>query len=407
MGEKGAAPTAADEGVMQGFPADRDHRVTFENWQSSPFNRWSFHHVSEILHTARIPRGGSRWELPAATGAPDLGSVSFALPGGGVSTIGDWLPASYTDGMLVLHEGAVVLERYQNGMRPESLHLSMSVGKSMTSLLAGILVDRGAIRLDAPVTEYVPEIDGSGYTGATIQHLLDMAVALDYVEDYTDPEYEFWKIDYACGFGPDLGGAPADCIIDLLKTFRGVARPHGEVFLYCSPDTDLLGIVCERVTGTRFAELYARELWEPIGAEWDADIALDPAGTAVVDGGFDVALRDYGRIGQMVLDGGVAQGRQIVPAAWIEECWKPNHEPFLRSPAAELFPDGSYHNKWWQFGGRLHAWGIHGQVIAIHRESRTVVVIVSSEPTPDDDETRLTHSAIVEAVTRALGSPGG
>lgn len=395
--------TAADEGVMQGFPPDREHRVTFENWQLPPFNRWSFHHVSEILHTARIPRSGDRWELPVAAGAPDLESVSFEVPGGGgTSTVGAWLPSSYTDGMLVLHDGAVVLERYQNGMLPESLHLSMSVGKSMTSLLAGILVDRGLIRLDAPVTDYVPEIDGSGYTGATIQHLLDMAVALDYTEDYTAAEHEFWKIDYACGFGPDRGGAPADCILDLVKTFRGVDRPHGEVFQYASPDTDLLGIVCERVTGTRFPELYAREVWGPLGAEWDADIALDPAGTAVVDGGFDVALRDYGRIGQLVLDGGVANGRRVVPAAWIEECWRPNREPFLRSSAVELLPDGSYHNKWWQSGGRMHAWGIHGQVIAIHRESRMVVIIVSSEPTPDDETTQRTHAAVVEAITRSF-----
>lgn len=402
MTETTRIPTAADEGVMRGFPPDREHRVTFENWQLPPFNRWSFHHVSEVLHTARIPRSGATWELPVETGGPDLEPVEFELPGGGTSTIGEWLPSSYTDGMLVLHDGAVVLERYQNGMRPESLHLSMSVGKSMTSLLAGILVYRGLIGLDTPVTEYVPEIEGSGYTGATVQHLLDMAVALDYVEDYTDPEHEFWKIDYACGFGPDRGGAPADCILDLLKTFRGVDRPHGEVFLYCSPDTDLLGIICERATGTRFADLFARELWGPLGAEWDADIALDPAGTAVVDGGFDVSLRDYGRIGQMVLDGGRASGRQVVPAGWIEECWQPNREPFLRSTAVELIPDGSYHDKWWQFGGRLHAWGIHGQMIAIHPESKTVVVIVSSEPTPDDDDARRTHAAIAEAITRSL-----
>jgi len=402
MTETTSIPAAADEGVMQGFPPGRDRRVTFENWQLPPFNRWSFQHVSEILHTARVPRSGERWELPVATGAPDMEAVSFEISGGGTSTIGEWLPSSYTDGMLVLHDGAVVLERYQNGMRPESLHLSMSVGKSMASLLAGILVDRGLIRLDAPVTDYLPEVAGSGYDGAAVQHLLDMAVALDYVEDYTDPEFEFWKVDYACGFGPDRGEAPADCIIDLVKLFRGIDRPHGEVFLYCSPDTDLLGIICERVTETRFADLFTSELWGPLGAEWDADIALDPAGTAVVDGGFDVSLRDYGRVGQLVLDGGVANGNQVVPAKWIEECWKPNREPFRRSTAAQLYPDGSYHNKWWLIGGRLHAWGIHGQVIAIHRESRTVVVIVSSEPAPDDDAARLTHAAVVEAITNAF-----
>jgi len=380
-------PTA---GVMEGFPPPPEQRVTLDNWQLPPFNRWSFQHVGEVVHTARIPRSGPVWELPTASGGLDPSTVGFTTATGEETTLADWLPGSFTDGLLVLRDGRVVFEAYQNNMRPESLHLSMSVGKSLTSLLTGILVDRGDVTLDAPVTRYVPELEGTGYAGATVQHLLDMSVALDYVEDYTDPAAEFWRVDYACGFGPDRGGATAHCLIDLLLEFRGVDRPHGEVFLYCSPDTDLLGIVCERATGTRFADLFARELWGPLGAEWDADVVVDPAGTAVVDGGFSVALRDYGRVGQLVLNNGIAGDRRVVPEWWIEEAWRPNLEPFARSDAAELTPGGSYHNKWWQFDGRLHAWGIHGQLVVVHRESATVVVFTSSGPIPDDDVSVLT-----------------
>jgi CubicO group peptidase (beta-lactamase class C family) len=328
--------------------------------------------------------------------------VRFTTGAGEATTLGEWLPASYTDGLLVLRNGSVALEHYQNGMEPQTLHLSMSVGKSMTSLLVGILAGRGLIDPSSPVTDHVPELADSGYAEATVQHLLNMAVALEYVEDYLDPAAEFWKVDVACGFVPDRPDAPAHCIIDLLQTFRRAGRPHGDVFLYCSPNTDVLGIICERVTGTRLAELFARELWGPLGAEWDANIGLDPVGTAVVDGGFSVSLRDYARVGALVLNQGRAAGRQVVPEAWIRAAWEPNREPFRRSNAEARIPGGSYRNKWWAFDERLHAWGIHGQLIAIDRASRTVVAIVSSNPLPDEDADFTTHRNLVNAL---VGSP--
>src|SRR5207248_382385 len=129
-------------------------RVTLDNWQFPPFNRWSFQHVGEVVHTARIPRSGPVWELPTASGGLDPSTVGFTTATGEETTLADWLPGSFTDGLLVLRDGRVVFEAYQNNMRPESLHLSMSVGKSLTSLLTGILVDRGDVTLDAPVTRY-------------------------------------------------------------------------------------------------------------------------------------------------------------------------------------------------------------------------------------------------------------
>jgi CubicO group peptidase (beta-lactamase class C family) len=393
------ARTAAEEGIMQGAPPPVDRRVDLANWQLPPWNRWSFQHVSEVLRTARIPREGPVWALPA--GPADLSGVEFTTGSGESTTLGEWLPASFTDGLLVLRNGSVAFEHYQNGMAPETLHLSMSVGKSMTSLLVGILAGRGLVDPSSLVTDLVPELGGSGYAEATVQHLLNMAVALDYVEDYLDPAAEFWKVDVACGFIPDRPDAPAHCLIDLLPTFRRADRPHGDVFLYCSPNTDLLGIMCERATGTRFADLFARELWGPLGAEWEANVGLDPVGTAAVDGGFSVSLRDYARVGALVLNEGRAAGRQVVPEAWVRAAWEPNLEPFRRSTAEALIPGGSYRNKWWGFDGRLHAWGIHGQLIAIDPASQTVVAIVSSNPLPDDDADFTTHRNLVNALVRS------
>jgi CubicO group peptidase (beta-lactamase class C family) len=114
-----------------------------------------------------------------------------------------------------------------------------------------------------------------------------------------------------------------------------------------------------------------------------------------------VSLRDYARVGALVLNEGRAAGRQVVPEAWVRAAWEPNLEPFRRSTAEALIPGGSYRNKWWGFDGRLHAWGIHGQLIAIDPASQTVVAIVSSNPLPDDDADFTTHRNLVNALARS------
>jgi CubicO group peptidase (beta-lactamase class C family) len=380
---------------MVGFPPPADRRVTLENWQGPPWNRWSFLHTREVLPTARISRGAKSWEL-APTPATDLESLEFDGLDGRTMLAG-FLDQSWTDGLLVLHRGRIACEQYRNGMGRSSRHLAMSVSKSITSLVIGILVDRGLIRLDAPLTEYVPELKGTAYEGAAVQHALDMEVSMTWREDYMGTESEFWRLDAACGWGPLRPGA-AGCLLDFMRTLDGDG-PHGVRTQYASPNTDLLGIVAERVSGTRFADLVATELWQPMGAEFDADIALDPAGSAVADGGFCVALRDFGRIGQLLLEA----GRNVVPRWWVEECMRGDPKPFESGSYGVDLPGGSYHNQWWHFDGRTFALGIHGQMIALDAKTQMVVVFVSSAPFPTDPVVRDSQRRVVSALARELG----
>ena len=157
-------------------------------WQVGPGNRWAYQHVDEMVPTVVVSRGdGAVLDLPQRPLDLD---------------VGDFLETQYVDGLAVLHEGALVLEAYRNEMQPETLHLSQSVGKSVLGLLVGIL------RLDpaSPVVEYVPEVAGSGYAGATVQHLLDMTAAIDFVEDYAT----FWRYDVACAWHPPHPEASAN-----------------------------------------------------------------------------------------------------------------------------------------------------------------------------------------------------
>src|SRR5207237_6963902 len=144
-----------------------------------------------------------------------------------------------------------------------------------------------------------------------------------------------------CGWLPPRQGA-APTLFDFLKESHLDGR-HGERFQYSSLNPDLLGLVAERVTGSRFAAVASRYLWHPAGMEFDADITLDPGGTAVADGGYCITLRDLARIGQIFLNGGRAADRQVVPASWVEECRQPNPKPFdATSFGADLGGD-SYH----------------------------------------------------------------
>jgi CubicO group peptidase (beta-lactamase class C family) len=342
-----------------------DPRAPLESWQIGPFNRWAYQHVGEVVPTVPVPRGdGPVRELP-----------SRPLP------LNDLESPPGLDGLAVLHDGALIHERYTHGMTPATRHISQSVAKSVLGLLVGVLAGRGALDPDAPVTALVPEVAGSGYAGATLRHLLDMTAATDFVEDYE----HFWAYDAACGWYPQGPELPARTILEYLATIGPATdgRAHGDVFHYASPNTDLLGVAAERAGGAPLADLIARELWGPLGAEADAELAVDPAGTAVISGGFCATARDYARIGQVVLEG----GSHVVPAAWLAAlgsgaagAWDRRAWP---SPDGDTGESG-YAAKWWAADGRITARGIHGQLIAVDREARVVVAALSSWPEATD-----------------------
>jgi CubicO group peptidase (beta-lactamase class C family) len=291
------------------------------------------------------------------------------------------IETAYADGVTVVHKGKLVAERYSGEMTETSLHLSQSVGKSILGLLVGIL----GIDTRQRVTEWVPEVADSGYADAAVHHLLDMTAAIDFVEDYE----AFVRYDYACGWAPEVPDSPGT-ILEFLPTIGPAAWQHGERFHYATPNTDLLGLVAERAGGSPLAELFARELWAPMGAEQDAALTVDPAGTGAIGGGFCATLRDYARLGALV----AGQGRDIVPAAYIERLGNGDATAWAERTVPNIGGDG-YGNQWWNRDGFTMARGIHGQLIAVADE--TVVTVMSSWPAALD---RAPDAAQLQAIAR-------
>jgi CubicO group peptidase (beta-lactamase class C family) len=352
-------------------------------WQEGPWNRWSYQHVEEFVAVETVGHDRARTRAwSSATGELD-------------DLVDAFVADAWVDGVVVVHRATIVCERYANGMTPETLHISQSVGKSVLGLIVGVLVGHGVLGRNDLATTYVPEITGSGYDGATVGHLLDMTAAVDFVEDYAD----FWRYDAACGWHPPAPGVP-ETILAYLPTIGPGGWSHGERFHYVSPNTDLLGIVVERAAGRRLPELLADELWAPLGAERGALLAVDGRGTAVISGGVCACLRDYARLGQLVADSGAG----IVPGPWIDSLGDGSAEAWsagTSDPSARAGTTG-YADQWWCLDGRPTARGIHGQLVTVQRGSEVVVTVLSSQPDALDPRLARVQRTFANAVCDRL-----
>ena len=153
---------------MHEFPPKSADQVTLANWRTSPFNRWAFHHVREVVPSADIPNDPHDvWRL--AEEPVDTGGLLIENDQGALG-LDDFLTNTATDGLVVLHHGRIVIERYPDDMPSETPHILMSVSKSLLGLLAGIQIERGELTEEALATDYLPELSETAYAGATVRH---------------------------------------------------------------------------------------------------------------------------------------------------------------------------------------------------------------------------------------------
>src|ERR1035438_4349140 len=302
---------------VQGVP------VTVRNWQDPPVNRWAYWHVAEILPVYRVSHGhGPARGLPAAPRRPgDVLDTDVVRVDGSADTVGGVLADTFTDAYAVLQDGELVTEWYDGQGAPDRPHALMSVSKSLVGCVAAVLIDRGRLAADAQITDYVPELSGSGYAGATVRHVLDMTSGVRFTEEYANPHADIRRLDEWIGWRPDDSGDEPRGLYRFLATLPAEV-PHGARFLYRSAESDVLGWVCERAAGQAMAWLLSELIWAPMGAGHDADLLHDGLGTAVHDGGLCATARDVARFGQLLLDGGVVPDeaggtRRAVPAAWL------------------------------------------------------------------------------------------
>ncbi len=352
------------------------------DWDRPPWNRWAFQHMREILPTVEVWRGKGAVRAFKRRNV-ELDELLMAGVDGEASTLFKVLDDTYTDGFLVIKDGAIIYERYFNGMNGRTLHLSQSVAKSFTGALAGILIGRKLLDVAVPVTEYLPELAETAWKGASLQQVLDMTTGVKFSEEYTDPYSEVGMVDVASGWKPPPPGADPSFkwpthVLELILRLKEAVREHGERFEYRSIETDVLAFCMERVTGKRLPQLLSEELWQKMGAEESGSLTVDAAGYGLAEGGLNATLRDYGRFGQLMLE----NGGGIIPASWIEATRNGNHGIF-GEPYTLTLPQGAYRNQFWIEDPRsrnLMARGVFGQWIYINYDHNMVVVKLSSWP---------------------------
>jgi CubicO group peptidase (beta-lactamase class C family) len=346
----------------------------------------SFRSMDTLFTTRTVARGGPVWTLPHDTRALD---IRYSWQGQGY-TAPQFLERTYTNALLVLKDGHVVSEIYRNATNERTRFIGWSMTKSLTSVLIGCALAEGRIdSLDTPISHYLPELRGGGYEGVSIRHVMQMRSGVDYEERYD--------------FG-NPGRAASNHIAALVKNVarftdaaRTLPRIHepGAFFQYKTIDTAVLGWLVERVTQGSVAAYTARCLWEPLGAESDGFYIMDGlpgVGREFSGAGFNATLRDYARFGQMVLDGGVANGRRIVSAEWIRQSTQPSGPEDNRR--------GGYGLQWWTFANsKAAAIGLQGQYIYVDPSTRTVVVKLSYFPPGDNSALDAETAAFLGAVS--------
>lgn len=299
---------------------------------------------------------------------------------GRAGSVDDLMRNEHLSGLLVLHRGEILLERYGLGLTREGRWQSSSVVKSLASILVGAAMHDGLIRsLDDLVTDFVPElVSAPAYEGVTLRHLLMMSSGVDFSEDYED-----LNSDVVRRYMRPIAERRPGAVLEGLRDSRRIAAP-GERFAYNTGDTYLLGIVLSRVTGGSVAEYCSRRVWGPMGMEQDGYFTLDSdEGIEVMGSCCGATLRDYGRLGQLMLNDGVAlNGDRVLPVGWVSESTAPSAPAFQ----FDLWEDRGagfqgYGYLWWVLRpGTYSAIGVYGQWIHVIPEQDLVFVMIGAMP---------------------------
>jgi CubicO group peptidase (beta-lactamase class C family) len=343
--------------------------------------------IEKIFKTDVIRRGDHVHPLPVAA-KPIAPAWTYA---GKDWTIDSYMAAYRVSGLLVLKDGRIVLEKYALGRKPTDRWTSFSVAKSVTSTLVGAAIQDGKIKsIDDPITRYVPELKGSAYEGVSVRQMLMMSSGVKWNEDYTDP-----KSDVAVA-GQKVTEPGVDPMVSYLRKLPR-AHPPGSTFHYNTGETDLVGVLVAKASGMSLARYASEKIWKPYGMEQDGVWVTDPGGMNRGGCCISMTLRDYGRVGQFVLDGGVANGKAIVPPDWTRQATSKQ----IANPD-DKNPGGGYGWFWWiRSAEEYDANGIFGQTIGTFPKERLIIVQNAAWPAATGKELGAARAAMFQAVKAA------
>jgi CubicO group peptidase (beta-lactamase class C family) len=373
-------------GWMQGSPPPADKRILASQagHMRFPMTRWAFSNMRQFCPTVRVGADGVQTATYPRALRDDLDGVLVTPIGSSLMTFAETLIENFTDGILVLHKGAVVYERWFGVTGPDTRHIAFSMTKSFIGTVAEMLIEEGMLDPAAPIGALIPELAASGFADATLRQVLDMTTGIDFNEDYTDPNSGIGAFSNALGLTPRPAGyTGATNMLEFLPTI-GKVGAHGDGFTYRTANTVVLGWVLARATGKPVHHLLTQRLWAPLGMAADADMLVDSAGTPFSGGGLCLRLEDLARFGEAVRSGGHnAAGEQVIAAAAIARIFAGGDPERLAKATYPALPGASYRSQWWithNPHGAISARGIHGQTLWIDPAAQMVVARFASHP---------------------------
>ena len=375
-------------GLMDGTPPSLNQRIRFEDdrFLDFPNNRWSLSHMRELVPTVNVWRGenmASDLGSADASAAADIDGLRFEDMHGLSRTWADSLGETYTDGILVLHRGRRVYERYFGALQAQRPHACFSITKSYAGTLAALLLHEGVLDETRKVPFYLPEMGATAYADATLREVLDMQVGVAYSELYADPTAEIWDYARAGNFrARDRNYAGPGNLYEFLLTLQKEGE-HGRAFAYKTINTDVLCWIMARVTGCPLAEMLSQRIWSRIGCEQDAYLTVDSIGVAFGGGGLNASLRDMARFGELMRRGGEWQGHQVIASEVVADIRRGAEPDEFAKAGYTLLPGYSYGNMWWVAHNQLEVFearGIHGQRIYVAPRAEVVIARFASHP---------------------------
>ncbi|MCK1296074.1 serine hydrolase [Bradyrhizobium sp. 30] len=272
------------------------------------------------------------------------------------------------NGLIVLKNGEIVVERYGYARTENARFTSMSMAKNITSLLVGVAADRGLVALDAPAAEYSKELEGCEYGSTRIDHLLTMSSGLSFTESYDGND------DVARMLRAADTGKPR--LLSVLRSVFDRQAEPGTRFAYASAETGVLGRVLAGATKRTVSELTSEWLWKPTGAERDAFWVLSyDDGQERSWGNLNATLRDWARVGLLLANDGRVRDRQVVPREYLLAATAPDRQPLAFRPY-NATPYFGYGRQFWvfPFASRTFAMiGAHGQRLFVQPDSGVVM----------------------------------
>lgn len=352
----------------------------------------NFRNLDRFVPTSEMAPSPDPWDMGDNAGTLDYTGNFRGEP----TTLDAFIELSATSAFLVIKDGNIIHEQYAHGDKRDSLHVSFSVAKSFTSALIGIALHEGKLEsLDDPIRKYLPALTSEAFDGVTVKHVLQMASGIRFSEVYTDPSSDINKMTTL---------VPPMSYIEYINTL-GREHPPGTFNHYASINTQLLGILLVTVTGESLTDYMTSRLWHPLGMENKGLWVLDEQGYELAMGGLAASARDYAKLGELYLNKGKREDKQILPEGWAEESVTPDEAHLMPGKNPGSSNVSGYQYQWWtprDWDGDFLARGIWGQNIYVHPGNRVVIVKLAADQKNFDPDFKLAYVDYLQDLAQSL-----